>query len=363
MYPKISIIVPVYNVEKYLRHCLDSLIGQTMRDIEIICVNDGSSDNSLEILHEYASRDCRILVFDQSNGGVSVARNNALKHVRGEYFMFVDSDDWLDSETCEVTYRYAKQKNADCLMFSYTKEFGSHSIVNHIFDEQLMVWNKDEVLQNFHRRLYGPIGKELAKPQDLDILVTPCMQLFRTAKFSNIEFIDIHEVGTFEDGLYQMEVYKDCDCFVYIDRPFYHYLKTNEGYITTRYKADLSEKFQHLWDIIDSNIERQNYGKLYKEALSNRVSLNMISLGLNEIKAKRRLPEIVSGGGNLLNISRMKESLKLLDVRCMPLPWKIFFFLCKKRLVILLTAMLYLMEYLRTHRRQQKKNESETIKD
>ena len=80
----ISIIVPVYNVEKYLTKCLDSLLSQTLEDIEIICVNDGSSDHSLEILQEYASRDNRIRVFDQPNGGVSVARNNALKHVNGE---------------------------------------------------------------------------------------------------------------------------------------------------------------------------------------------------------------------------------------------------------------------------------------
>lgn len=77
--PEISIVVPIYNAEKYLRHCLDSLINQTMQDIEIICVNDGSKDNSLMILQEYAKRDKRIILLDQSNGGVSVARNNALK--------------------------------------------------------------------------------------------------------------------------------------------------------------------------------------------------------------------------------------------------------------------------------------------
>ena len=216
--------------------------------------------------------------------------------------------------------------------------------------------------QKFHRRLFGPIGRELAKPQDMDIIVTPCMQLFRTDKYSRIPFIDIHEVGTFEDGLYQMEVYNDCERFVYIDRPFYHYLKTNDGSITTRYKADLSEKFQHLWHIIENNIEKYSLGKEYQEALSNRVALSMIGLGLNEIKAQRGFAKSVLGGGNLLNISRIKESIKLLDISCMPIPWKVFFYLCKKRLTILLTAMLYMMEYVRTHRRQQK-NESETTQN
>ena len=231
------------------------------------------------------------------NIAVSVARNNALMHVKGEFYMFVDSDDWLDPETCAVAYGHAKQYDADCLMFSYTKEFGDHSIVNHIFDEDCLVWDKKDVKQKFHRRLFGPIGKELAKPQDMDIIVTPCMQLFRTDKYSRIPFIDIHEVGTFEDGLYQMEVYNDCERFVYIDRPFYHYLKTNDGSITTRYKADLSEKFQHLWHIIENNIEKYSLGKEYQEALSNRVALSMIGLGLNEIKAQRGFAKSVLGGG------------------------------------------------------------------
>ena len=362
MKPLISIIIPVYNVEKYLADCLDSLVNQTMSDIEIICVNDGSKDNSLAILEDYAKREKRIVLLNQPNSGVSVARNNALKQVRGEYYMFVDSDDWIDANACEVAYNCAIKENADCLMFSYVKEFGSHSIVNHLFEKKYIVWNADEVKKNFHRRLFGPIGKELAKPQDMDIIVTPCMQLFRTDKYTRIPFIDIHEVGTFEDGLYQMEVYNDCERFVYIDRPFYHYLKTNDGSITTRYKADLSEKFQHLWDIIENKIEKYSLGKEYQEALSNRVALSMIGLGLNEIKAQRGFAKSVLGGGNLLNISRIKESIKLLDISCMPIPWKVFFYLCKKRLTILLTAMLYMMEFVRTHRRQQK-NESDTTQN
>ena len=133
--PSISIIVPVYNVEKYLKHCLDSLINQTMQDIEIICVNDGSKDKSLAILEDYVKRDKRIVLLNQPNSGVSVARNNALKHVRGEYYMFVDSEDWIDANACEVAYNCVVKENADCLMFSYVKVFGCHSIVNHLFED------------------------------------------------------------------------------------------------------------------------------------------------------------------------------------------------------------------------------------
>ena len=101
---KISIIVPVYNTEPYLEQCLDSIINQTLEDIEIICVNDGSTDNSLSVLEEYASKDNRIKIINQENEGPGFARNNGLKSVNGEYVLFVDSDDWIELNTCEALY-------------------------------------------------------------------------------------------------------------------------------------------------------------------------------------------------------------------------------------------------------------------
>ena len=94
--PKVSIIVPVYNVEEYLVKCLDSLVNQTLKEIEIICINDGSTDNSLEILNTYAQKDSRITIIDKKNEGVSAARNTGLNISKGEYIMFVDSDDYLE---------------------------------------------------------------------------------------------------------------------------------------------------------------------------------------------------------------------------------------------------------------------------
>ena len=99
--PKISVIVPVYKVEKFLPKCLESLINQTLKDIEIICINDGSPDNSLKILEEYAKKDSRIKIINQKNAGPSVARNNGMSAASGEYIGFVDSDDWIDLDFYE----------------------------------------------------------------------------------------------------------------------------------------------------------------------------------------------------------------------------------------------------------------------
>lgn len=348
---KISIVVPVYNVERYIKNCLDTLIGQTMQEIELICVNDGSMDRSLDILKEYAERDERIIVLDQKNTGVSIARNNALKHVKGEYYMFVDSDDWLDLNTCEVAYNYVVQNQADCLMFSYTKEFGDHSIVNHVFDRDHFVWVEEEVRRKFHRRLFGPIGEELAQPQNMDIIVSPCMQLFKSSKFVNIPFVDIREVGTFEDGLYQMVLYKDCKRFVYIDRPFYHYRKTNEASITTRYKADLSTRWQNMFDYMEKYIEDHSLGQEYQDALRNRIALSTLGAGINQAHSDDSL---LSGGKHMKQIlvtERYKAALTQLDTSAMPIAWKAFFFLAKHKQSTFLFAMLKIIEYLRNHKK------------
>ena len=105
---KLSIIVPVYNVEKYLPKCLESLTNQTLKDIEIICVNDGSMDNSLAILKEFASKDSRIRIIDNQHQGVAKTRNTGIEQSTGEYIGFVDSDDYIDIDFFEKLYNLSK---------------------------------------------------------------------------------------------------------------------------------------------------------------------------------------------------------------------------------------------------------------
>ena len=115
--PKISIIVPVYNVEEYLKECLDSLINQTLREIEIICIDDGSTDNSLKILQEYAQKDNRIKVLTQKNKKQGAARNRGLEIAKGEYIQFVDSDDYISLNACERIYKQCSELNLEMISF------------------------------------------------------------------------------------------------------------------------------------------------------------------------------------------------------------------------------------------------------
>ena len=115
--PQISVIIPVYNAERYLKECLDSVVNQTFKDIEIICVDDGSTDESLSILQEYASRDQRITLIYQKNQHAGVARNVGLVQACGKYVYFLDADDWLELNACEVMYQLMEEKQVPLIKF------------------------------------------------------------------------------------------------------------------------------------------------------------------------------------------------------------------------------------------------------
>ena len=129
----ISIIVPIYNSEKYLKQCLDSLLQQSYTNIEIICIDDGSKDCSSEIVEEYMRYDNRVKLIKQENAGVSRTRNNGINYAQGEYIMFVDSDDWIDLNTCETALNSIIINDADTVMWSYVSEREGGRIIKIFF--------------------------------------------------------------------------------------------------------------------------------------------------------------------------------------------------------------------------------------
>ena len=139
---KVSVIIPVYNTEKYLKSCLDSVINQTLSDIEIICINDGSTDNSLDILEEYANKDDRIKIINQKNQGVSEARNNGIKLAKSDYFILLDSDDSIENTICEKSYNAIVKNNADINIIGFN-----------IYNNNNLVHTDRELLQNYRNNL------------------------------------------------------------------------------------------------------------------------------------------------------------------------------------------------------------------
>ena len=127
----ISIIIPVYNVEKYLRECLDSVMEQTFTDFEAICVNDGSTDGSLAILEEYAAKDNRFKIISQVNSGQGKARNEGVKAAVGKYIWFIDSDDWIEPETMQICLDAAEKNDLDELIFDFIPEYEQDTVKKH----------------------------------------------------------------------------------------------------------------------------------------------------------------------------------------------------------------------------------------
>jgi len=194
--PRVSVIVPVYNGERYLAKCLDSLQAQTLQDLEIIVVNDGSTDGSAAIIDDYRSRDRRFRVVDKPNGGVSSSRNAGLALVSGEFTAFVDADDWASAEMFEILVDEAVAAQADIVLCTYMREYESRS-VEKIFDlPERVQYSPAETRGVLLCRLVGPVGEGLARPENLDSLGTVWGKVYRSSllREHGLQFVDLLEI-------------------------------------------------------------------------------------------------------------------------------------------------------------------------
>lgn len=341
--PKVSIIVPVYNVGPYICQCMDSIVNQTYQNIEVICVDDGSTDVSGKILDQYARNDSRVSVIHTKNSGVASARNAALAIISGEYVTFVDGDDWIDATTCEKAVLQAKMQMVDLVMWPYIREFPNRSVPKVIFSEQ-RTFDETEcrVLQ---RRMIGILGTELAHPENADALCTVWGKLYRKEiiEQNNIQFTDLQRVGTYEDGLFNLYYLAHVDSAVYIPDYLSHYRK-NTG-MTSKYRSELASQWKNLFSDMRSYIEKEKYGCEFEEALNNRISLSIIGLGLNalELSNSRALHEIHS----ILSGEEYRTAIKKLPMRYFPPHWWVFFACCKLNFAVGVFLLLKCMERIK----------------
>lgn len=232
---KVSVIIPVYNTQDFLKECIDSVVNQTLADIEIICINDGSSDSSLDMLEEYRKKDSRIRLISQSHIGVGVARNAALDIVRGEYILFLDSDDYLDLNSLEYLYNTSKDKNLDMLMFKIT------NFNNKTGKESISPYFEMDFLEEI-------VGDEIFSWKDIkdcifDVSVSITSKLFRKEMISDIRF---PEGLIFEDNLFSIKTLLNAQRIYFSDRHLYH-RRIHSNSITNSYH----ERFTDCMDIYD----------------------------------------------------------------------------------------------------------------
>jgi glycosyltransferase EpsH len=321
--PLISIIVPVYRTEQYLRQCVDSLLAQTYNRIEIILVDDGSPDGSGGICEEYAAKDPRVKVIHQENGGLSAARNTGLDHATGEYVMFVDSDDWISPDNCEKAVAVARARDVDVVIWSYRREYPDRSLDRHIFAEEQAFTGEA------YRRLFLKVLGDTVTPETLDSLSSACNKLYKLEGVAqSVRFVDTKIIGT-EDLLYNVQVFLQAQNAYYLREAFYHYRKDNQNSLTKTYKKELLPKRKVLFGELRkavSDCRDQDYEK----ALNKRVALDILGQSLNVVrsgetpKTKRRLIR------EILHDEVYGPALRELSTAGMKIHWKLYYG-CAKR--------------------------------
>lgn len=215
---KVSVIIPVYNVALYLRECLDSLVNQTLPELEFICINDGSTDNSLEILNEYAARDNRFVVVSQENQGPGIARNKGIGIAKGECIAFVDPDDYVDLNAFEFLYNKFKETGVDIVHFDY-ETFNQNSNTSNI------EYFSDLALEKMEFKIIdGSIYKwKDIKKADLAYMTLCVWNRLYSAKLIKQNNIAFAPNRHGEDHIFAIKSTLFANKILYLKQPFYHY--------------------------------------------------------------------------------------------------------------------------------------------
>lgn len=249
---KVSVIVPVYKVPlKYLRACLDSLAAQTLQECEFIVVSDGAPEAECAICEESAKKDSRFKFFKRKHAGVSSARNYGISHVQGEYISFVDADDWIEPETCEITYEFAKCNNSDMIFWDLFLQKSGKEITSTEFHCQDIPNLSKESISIFQDCIIHCFQKKLLVPP-----LTVCKLVKRSCIQShNIKFDTTLSRG--EDRVFNYQIITHANNVAYLKRSFYHYIIHQSSTEQSYHRHDFIDllKFIQQLDML-SNHER-----------------------------------------------------------------------------------------------------------
>ena len=342
----VSIIIPTYNAEKYISKCLDSVLNQTYKNLEIIVVDDESIDSTSYILDKYLEKDSRIKVIHQQNRGVGVARKNGYIHSNGPRILFLDSDDWLDKKMVKVLSAKMDEDDADCVMCGYIREYESRSISNPLFEGSFS-YDLEASEKKVHRKLIGPLNDELRTPHRVDNLSSFWGKLYKRACADKGVFVSERITGTSEDTIFNIYALEGSQ-ISYVDECLYHYRKDNISSVTSRYKENLvtqwDELYKLIWKYIKSSPEHKTE---YVQAFYNRIACCTIGLGLNEVSGNRSIYSKLKSIQKMLKKPLYQKSYRKMQLMECPVIWKLFFALSRMRFSVTVTGMLLLINVLR----------------
>lgn len=294
--PLISVVIPIYNCEQYLAACLDSILSQTMAGIELICVDDGSTDKSGDILDSYAKQhDCIIAVHKQ-NAGVSAARNDALKLCSGQYIMFCDADDTFSPDMCKVIYDAAESTGCDIVRCGYKKQIAAREVLCPPPIEPKL-YNKAELIEHYLKNMVGPsCTAQLNQPSKFSANLW-CHMIKKSIIVDN-DIIFPTSLFSGEDTMFVMQCLLCCDSLTSVSDTLYNYF-IHEGSAVRRYNPKIIDNTYTYIDRLDELM--QKYG-LYEQTQINRQ--------FNKAKYANYLAEHIL---NKNNPTPMKEKISLLN--------------------------------------------------
>lgn len=345
--PLVSIIVPIYNVEKYLEQCIDSIINQTYSNLDIILVNDGSQDASGSICDKFAEQDRRINVIHKLNGGSSSSREAGIAAIAGDYAMFVDGDDWIDEDTIETCIKsIAANPDLQCVLFSYVKEYPGNSIPVHVMDSSEYFVGK-EAESKIYRRLFGLSSEEMDHPERMHNIESCCMKLYKASFIKAGKFFDTKTVGSSEDALFNMYALYGINKAYYIDKNFYHYRKLPQS-LTNVYRPRLITQWRVLFETMEGIIKEKGLEREYRDALDNRIALSILGIGINELgNSDAGIADHIKNIRGYIASPQYIKAVKKIKIKKMPIVWKIFMLSCRWKLSICVYTILVAITYLR----------------
>lgn len=297
MKDKVSIIVPVYNAEKYLKKCLNSILGQTYQNLEILCVNDGSIDNSLSILQEFSKRDQRIIIVNISNSGVSHARNIAIKKSTGNYVMFIDADDYIEPTMVEDMLKEANKKESDVVRCINFLEYESGKIKN---IEDFKLKNKCLTKKEIDNEFLSSIIYS-------KLLTYSCLLLIKKETLLKTNLFD-EKLKVFEDRVFYLELFLNLNKVYFLNKPLYHYVIHQNSCLNS-----INLVFEHLYNTLDGWQSIYNILEKYnKKILLKDLNTEYLKIIINYLyDIYKNFPnEFKKNYSNLIDNKVLKEILK-----------------------------------------------------
>lgn len=267
MNEKVTIIVPIYNVKHFLPKCIESILSQTYKNIELILVNDGSKDGSGEICEKYGEQDSRIKVLHKDNGGLSDARNKGLELATGTYVSFIDGDDWVEEDMIENLLRFAKEKQVEVVMSTISSESDFKKYID------VFPWEKDrlflggEIKNSFLPHLISKIDPNGATIQQVSGSVCKC--LYEKAFLDNHQLKFNIKVGSGQDKEFSVRVFTKCSALFTTNNCYYHYNRSTiaGGSSTQKYSSDLYDKVMYRQEQYRYTLEQEGLYDSYKISL------------------------------------------------------------------------------------------------